>query len=60
MPTLVIHGTADAIVPIDISGREAARMIPGAQLLEYEGAPHATSFVSKDRLNADLLDFVGR
>ncbi len=60
MPTLVIHGTADATVPIAISGHEAARMIPGAQLLEYDGAPHATFFVSKDRLNADLLAFIGR
>ena len=60
MPTLVIHGTADATVPIAISGREAARMIPGATMLEYEDAPHATFFVSKDRLNADLLGFIGR
>ena len=59
MPTLVIHGTSDATVPIDISGRKAAQMIPGSHLLEYEGAPHATFFVSKDKLNADLLAFLG-
>jgi non-heme chloroperoxidase len=46
-------------VPIDISGRQAASMIAGARLIEYEGAPHATFFVSKDRLNADLLAFIG-
>ena len=60
VPTLVIHGTSDVTVPIDISGREAARMIPGAQLLEYEGAPHATFFTEKDRLNRDLLAFIRR
>ena len=59
MPTLVIHGTSDATVPIDISGRAAARLIPGAQLIEYEGAPHATFFYEKDRLNKDLLAFIG-
>ena len=58
IPTMVIHGTSDATVPIAISGREAARMIPGATLVEYEGASHATFFVSKDKLNADLLAFV--
>ncbi len=59
MPTLVIHGTSDVTVPIDISGRAAARMIPGAKLIEYEGAPHSTFFNEKDRLNQDLLAFIG-
>ena len=58
IPTLVIHGTSDATVPIDISGRAAARMIPGARLIEYDGASHATFFVEKDRLNQDLLGFI--
>ena len=60
VPTLVIHGDADQTVPIDVSGREAARMIPGAQLKVYEGAPHALFFTEKDRLNADLMAFIGR
>jgi non-heme chloroperoxidase len=59
MPTLVIHGTSDATVPIDISGRQAASMIAGSTFIEYEGAPHATFFTAKDRLNADLLAFIG-
>ncbi len=37
VPTLVIHGTADKTVPIDATGREAARMITGAELIEYDG-----------------------
>ncbi len=58
VPTLVIHGTSDETVPIDASGRRAAKMIQGAKLVEYAGAPHATFFTNKDQLNKDLLAFV--
>jgi non-heme chloroperoxidase len=58
MPTLVIHGDDDATVPIDISGREAARAIPGARLEIYEGAPHAIPLTHADRLTRDLLGFL--
>jgi pimeloyl-ACP methyl ester carboxylesterase len=57
MPTLVIHGDADATVPIDVSAKATVAMIPHAELREYAGAPHATFFAEKDRLNADLLNF---
>ena len=59
VPTLVIHGDADATVPIDVSGRRTAAMIPGATLLEYAGAPHGLFYTEKDRLNRDLLTFFG-
>ena len=58
VPTLVIHGTGDDTVPIDASGRRSAKMIQGAKLIEYDGAPHATFFTNKDQLNKDLLMFV--
>ena len=58
VPTLIIHGTSDGPVPIDASGRAAAKLIPHAELKEYSGAPHALFFTEKDRLNADLLAFV--
>ena len=58
VPTLVIHGTGDKTVPIDSSGRVAARMIAGAQLIEYDGEPHGLQATAKDRLNQDLLAFV--
>jgi non-heme chloroperoxidase len=58
VPTLVIHGEADATVPIDISGRAAARAIPGARLIVYAGAPHGLFITDKDRLNGDLLEFL--
>ncbi len=57
VPTLLIHGTDDAIVPIDQSTRMAAPLISGATLIEYDGAPHALFITEKDRLNRDLLDF---
>ena len=58
MPTLIIHGTADATVPIDPSGRAAARAIPGAKLIEYDGAPHGVLATHKDRVSADLVAFL--
>ena len=60
VPTLVIHGDSDAIVPIDKSGRLAAPMIAGAELKVYSGAPHGLFFTEKDRLNQDLLGFIQR
>lgn len=59
VPTLVIHGTSDKTVPIDATGREVARRVPGAQLIEYEGSAHGLFATDKDRLIADLLDFLG-
>ncbi len=58
MPTLLVHGDADATVPLAISAKRVAEMIPAAQLKVYGGAPHALVFTEKDRLNADLLAFI--
>jgi non-heme chloroperoxidase len=58
VPTLVIHGTADATVPIEISGRVAARAIAGATLKEYEGGPHGLLASHKQELATDLLAFL--
>lgn len=60
VPTLIIHGTSDATVPIDASARPAARGIPQATLREYEGAPHGLNVTHKDQLSQDLLAFLGR
>jgi len=59
MPTLIIHGTGDKTVPIDPSGRAAARAIPGAVLVEYEGEPHGLFATAPMRLNDDLIQFIG-
>jgi non-heme chloroperoxidase len=58
LPTLVIHGDDDQVVPFALSGSVAAKMIPGSRLEVYKGAPHGLYFTHKDRLNADLLAFV--
>lgn len=58
LPTLFIHGTDDATVPIDASSRLAAAAIPGSTLLEYAGAPHGLFATHKARLVRDLLEFI--
>ena len=60
VPTLIIHGTADKTVPIDASGRAAAKAIAGSELIEYEGEPHGLNATAGDRLTQDLLEFVRR
>lgn len=58
VPTLVIHGDDDQIVPIDISGRQSAKLIKGARLIVYPGAPHGLTDTHKDKVNQDLLTFL--
>lgn len=58
IPTLVIHGTSDATVPIDASGRRTAKLIPNAKFIEYDGEAHGLNVTASDRLNADLLAFL--
>ena len=58
IPTLVIHGDDDQIVPLDISGRASAALVEGAELIVYEGAPHGLTDTHKERLNQDLLNFL--
>ena len=58
IPTLIIHGTADKTVPIDVTGEEAAKGIPGAILRKYDGAPHGLFVTHKNQLIEDLLSFL--
>ncbi len=58
LPTLILHGTDDRTVPIDISARKAAAAIPHARLIEYEGAAHGTLVTNKDDVVRDLLAFI--
>ncbi|TXF96033.1 alpha/beta fold hydrolase [Massilia arenae] len=58
IPTLIVHGDDDQIVPIDAAGRASKRLIPHAQLIVYPGAPHGLTDTHKDQVNADLLAFV--
>jgi non-heme chloroperoxidase len=58
VPTLVVHGDDDQIVPIDGSGKASAALIKNARLIVYPGAPHGLTDTHKDRLNQDLLAFL--
>ena len=58
VPTLVIHGSDDKIVPITDAGREKALAIPFVKVIEYPGAPHGLFASHKDQLTHDLLSFI--
>jgi non-heme chloroperoxidase len=57
VPTLIIQGDDDQIVPIAAAGLKQAKLVPTAELKVYEGAPHGLPTTLKDRLNTDLLEF---
>jgi pimeloyl-ACP methyl ester carboxylesterase len=60
IPTLIIHGAADATVPIKASARPAAQGIAGAELIEYEDHPHGLFATHKHQLARDLIAFLKR
>ena len=58
MPTLIVHGDDDQIVPIEAAGRASAKLVENANLIVYSGAPHGLTDTHKDKLNANLLAFL--
>jgi non-heme chloroperoxidase len=58
VPTLVLHGEDDQIVPVNDSARKSARQIKGAKDIYYPGAPHGITATHQDQVNADLLAFI--
>jgi non-heme chloroperoxidase len=58
VPTLVVHGDDDQIVPIGAAALLSAKLIKNATLKIYPGAPHGLAYTHKDQLNADLLAFL--
>lgn len=58
VPTLVIHGDDDQIVPFEISGRLSAQLVPDARLVVYEGGAHGLPDTDRVRLHADILAFL--
>jgi non-heme chloroperoxidase len=58
IPALVIHGDADKTVPIQPTGDQAARLIPGAVYKKYDGSPHGLFITDKEELAADLIQFI--
>ncbi len=58
VPTLILHGDADQIVPIVAAGLLSAKIVKGAKLKIYPGFPHGMCSTEKDQINADLLAFL--
>jgi len=58
VPTLVIHGDADRIVPFAASGQRTAKLVPGARLVVVKGGPHCISWTHADEVNLALLNFL--
>ena len=58
VPTLIIHGDRDETVPIQATSDQAAQLIPDAEYIVYEGAPHGLFFTEKETLNGELIQFM--
>ncbi len=58
VPTLVIHGDDDQIVPVEVGGKRSAELIDGAELTIYDGAPHGITQTHSEQLARDLLDYI--
>ncbi len=58
VPTLILHGDDDQIVPIDASARKTVDLVKGSILKVYKGGDHGLAVTHKDQINADLLSFI--
>jgi non-heme chloroperoxidase len=58
VPTLIVHGDDDQIVPIGAAALASAKLVKGATLKVYPGAPHGITDTHKEQLSADLLAFI--
>lgn len=59
VPTLVVHGDSDRIVPIDASGKLTHNLVKGSRLAVIEGGPHGLNWTHADQINSELLQFLG-
>ena len=60
VPTLVIQGDGDRIVPFSVAGQRTARLVKGAQLVVIKGGPHCITWTKAGEMNAALLNFLGQ
>ncbi|MGO1000176.1 alpha/beta fold hydrolase [Lysobacter sp. CA196] len=58
VPTLILHGDDDQVVPIDAAARASAKLVKNSKLVVYPGAPHGLTDTHKEKLNQDLLEFL--
>jgi non-heme chloroperoxidase len=60
VPTLVIHGDADRILPLTAAGLRTAKLIKGAKLKVVKGGPHCITWTHADEVNSELMEFLGQ
>jgi len=60
VPTLVIHGDADRIVPFSAAGQKTAKLVKGARLVVIKDGPHAVNWTHADQVTAELVNFLGK
>jgi len=60
VPTLILHGTADNILPIDATAREFHKRLPEADYVEIDGAPHGLLWTHTTEVNQALLTFLAK
>ena len=60
VPTLVIHGEADRIVPFSAAGQKTAKLVKGARLVPIKDGPHCVTWTHAEEVNTELLNFLGR
>ena len=58
VPTLILHGDDDQIVPIAAAAMQSSKLVKNAKLKVFKGAPHGMCQTMKDEINADLLAFL--
>jgi non-heme chloroperoxidase len=58
VPTLIMHGEDDQIVPINDTAKKSVKLIKGAKEIYYPGLPHGLTATHSDQINADLLKFL--
>jgi non-heme chloroperoxidase len=58
VPTLVIHGDSDRILPISATGKRTPEFVKGSKLVVIEGGPHGLTWTHADIVNRELVDFL--
>jgi pimeloyl-ACP methyl ester carboxylesterase len=60
VPTLVVHGDADRILPIDVTGKRTHELVKGSRFVVVEGGPHGLNWTHAEQVNRELLDLLGQ
>jgi len=58
VPTLIVHGDADRIIPLEVAGKRMPALVKGSRLAVIKGGPHGLNWTHAEELNRALLDFL--